>query len=520
MNISFYKHFSTYLVSAATLFVGTTFIPSAQATTLTGFSTSGSQMGGMKITANFFNGTSQSLTWGLLEGGSWGVSNSDWSLTQNGNTYGGLIFEPVNPWYFEYKGSSSVAALFIDTIDGNTVFDTIKGTTSNQHTPNSAEGWPFQLVSGTSPDRYGYSVPIDISKGDLFGRLSLFWDSGFSGKMSFLADTDSGEDNDDGRVKARDTVIPALPPPPNVKPTVGISILAIDEGTKASASLSATDPNAGAIEFFLDDVSVGTDATTSGTRTFTKDLGLFTDNGTKTYTAKAKDAQGNVSDVVSANLIVNNVAPKLTQFDLSAYTINEGDPLSASFTSTDPGADSIKFFLNGIEVGTDLATSGDRTLNYDLGTFVDEGVGTYTYKAISQDKDSAFSNEIEQILTVLNVAPTIVSLTSDLEIYQEEFFMFDALATDPGVNDILTYMWDLDGDGEYNDFLGNSGNWSFADVGIQTVGLKVTDGDGGEAFSSFNVTVNQVPEPSSMLGILALGAGGFLMKRKKNPSSN
>ncbi|MGB3693145.1 MAG: PKD domain-containing protein [Spirulinaceae cyanobacterium] len=511
MNISFYKHFSTYLVSAATLFVGTTFIPSAQATTLTGFSTSGNQMGGMKVTVNFFNGTSQTSTWQPLGGELGGASGSGWSLNQSGNTYGSFN----NPWNFSYTGGSSVAALFIDAVDGNTVFDIVSSNTSSQNTPNSAEGWPFQTSYGTAPSRYGYSVPIDISKGDLFGRLSLFWDSGFSGSMGFLADTDSGKADDP--VTARDP-IPALPPPPNVAPTAGISIPRINEGQNATAYLSATDPNTDSINFYLNGNYVGTDATTSGTRTLNTNLGFFADNGTVGYTNQVQDSQGAWSAVVAANLIVDNVAPVLTQFDLSAYTINEGESVSAFLSSTDPGADSINFFLNSGYIGTDLNTSGTRSFNHDLGTFADEGIFTYTAK--SQDKDGDFSEEIIRNLKVLNVAPTIVSLTSDLEIYQEEFFMFDAVATDPGVNDILTYMWDLDGDGEYNDFLGNSGNWSFTDVGIQTVGLKVTDGDGGEAFSSFNVTVNQVPEPSSILGILALGAGGFLMKRKKNQSSH
>ena len=539
MKTFFYQRLSTCLFSAATLFLGTTFLQSAQATTLTGFSTSGNQMGGMRITVNFFDGTSDTRIWQPIGGAAGGAFGPAWSLTQSGNTYGSF----GNPWNFSYVGGSSVAALIIDAFTGNTVFDRFQGT---EITRGSADGWDFQTSSGIGPNRSIYSVPIDISQGDLFGRLSLFWDGGFRGNMGFLTDTDSGLTSDP--VTPRNPV-PALPPPPNVAPTAGIFIPRIQEGQNAIAYLSGTDPNTGHIDFFLNDVYVGTDLTTTGTRSLNPSLGFFADNGTFLHTHKVKDDQGVYSTPVTANLIVDNVAPTLTQFDLSAYTINEGESVSAFLSSEDPGADYIDFFLNDIDfplsdgyIGTNLNTFGERTLSHNLGTFFDEG--EFSYKAISKDKDAAYSNEIVRNLTVLNVAPTIVSLTSDLEVDQEETFMFDALATDPGINDILTYMWDLDGDGNYNDFVGTSGNWSFADAGIQTIGLKVTDGDGGEAFSSFNVTVNpepepepsptpepepsptpepepepspkQVPEPSSIIGLLTLSIGGFLLKRKKD----
>ena len=493
------------ICTAATTVFATT--RSAQATTLTSFSTSGGNMGGMQITVNFFNGTSQTSTWlptGGLGGGAFG---SGWALTQSGNTFGAFD----NRWNFTYNGPSSVSALVIDTIPGNTVFDIFR---NGIVTPGSAEGWDFEVRSGLGPNRWGYSVPIDISRGDLFGRLSLFWDGGFRGGMQFLADTDSGTTFDP--VRPRDPV-PPPPPPPNVAPAVGISIPRIQEGQSAQAQLFATDPGPDGINFFLNGGFVGSDGRTSGTRSLTTNLGFFADNGVRTYTAQAQDTRGAVSNPAQGTLIVENVAPTLTNFDLSNTVIDEGQAASAFLQATDPGADSINFFINGGSIGADGRTSGVRSTGHSLGTFEDDG--TFTFRGQAQDKDGAFSNVIDRTLTVRNVAPTITSLTEDFKIPQGDLFDFGASAFDPGILDILTFDWDFNGDGLFDDFQGASGSWAFTDVsGFQQVSLRVSDGDGGFDFGSFEVYVQQ-PEPSTLLSFLFLGVGGILGLRMKDRKS-
>ncbi|HEX6983924.1 MAG TPA: PKD domain-containing protein, partial [Planctomycetaceae bacterium] len=94
---------------------------------------------------------------------------------------------------------------------------------------------------------------------------------------------------------------------------------------------------------------------------------------------------------------------------------------------------------------------------------------------------------------VLNAAPVVTSLTDDLEIDAGESFAFSATAHDPGAFDVLTFDWDLDGDGLYDDFAGRSGVWSFSAAGLFTVRLRVADGDGGFAFDSFDVLSHGPP---------------------------
>jgi len=120
-------------------------------------------------------------------------------------------------------------------------------------------------------------------------------------------------------------------------------------------------------------------------------------------------------------------------------------------------------------------------------------VGWYTFTGLAQDKDGDYSNPLTRFIRVLNVAPALTSVTQDLTIKIGELFDFVAAATDPGINDVLTYDWDFNMDGVFDDFTGASGQWSFTDSGSYQVGVRVSDGNGGYDYSYFNAEI----EPDS-----------------------
>ncbi|HAA30369.1 MAG TPA: hypothetical protein DCE56_25125 [Cyanobacteria bacterium UBA8553] len=590
---SLFKNPSVRLVGAMCILLGTTWAPS-QATTLTGFSTYGNMMSGMRVTANFLNGSSESVLWNSTGNGAGGVFGTGWSLTQSGNSYD-------SPWTFN-SSSQVITSLVIAAIPGNTVFDTYPYLFGPIQTNGSAEGLEFQSLVGQGPNIYNYSDPIDISAGDLFGTLSLYWNAGFTGTLQFLADTDSGSRNDPvaprqpevtnapptvyfsaptiDEGQSASTTVAATDPSNdaiafllnngylgtdlsgtgirsvatnlgffadngqytytaqardedgnysnpvistltvlNVAPIVAsLNIPAIDEGQSASASMSATDPGADSISFWLNGNNIGTDASTSGTRATTTNLGYFADNGYIPYTGYALDKDNSWSAPAYSGLTVLNVAPSLTRFRPSDRVIDEGQSVSARLFATDPGADGQTFFVNGINVGTNLRTSGTRWQKTNLGTFYDEGLFTFTGQA--EDKDKDVSNTLTRKVRVLNVAPTVTDLTNNLIVNTNDLFDFSAAATDPGIYDLLTYDWDFNGDGIFDDFTGTSGQWSYADAGTYDVMLRVSDGDGGVAYRSFKVetvTAQGVPEPSSVLGVLVFSAfgAGAAWKRKQ-----
>lgn len=249
-------------------------------------------------------------------------------------------------------------------------------------------------------------------------------------------------------------------------------------------------------------------------------------------------AWGAIDDYNDHNFLVRgaisatqpSVPPTLTGVLLNGknadLTIFEGQSVSATLKATDPNPQAITFLVDGKPVGKDSRTSGTRQISANLGLFPDEGNFSYTVQA--QDTSGLYSNTITRTLNVLNVDPIITSLTQDLmDIRTSTLFDFAATATDAGINDILTYDWDFNGDGLFDDFTGLGGQWSFLNPGLHTVGLRVSDGDGGFAYGSFKVNAiseaisipepKPVPEPSSTLGLLAFGAfsAGTLLKRKQ-----
>jgi len=295
----------------------------------------------------------------------------------------------------------------------------------------------------------------------------------------------------------------------------------IFEGQSVSATLSASDRDGDNLDFYVNNnkVSTRTPSASSGSASTTVPLGLFRDDGSYTQRAQVKDEDGRRSQTITRTVNVQNVAPTLN-FNLSNPIINEGDSAFAQLFATDPGADAISFFLNDENIGTDTRTSGNRFVSTNLGIFADDGIFTYTGKA--EDDDGGISNILARTLTVNNLDPTITSLTENLTIGTNTTFDFAATATDPGINDILTFDWDLDGDGLFNDFTGSSGEWSFSNSGLYAMNVRVSDGDGGFAYGSFEVEAvttadESVPEPGSVFGLLTLGAlgvGSRLRKRK------
>lgn len=111
--------------------------------------------------------------------------------------------------------------------------------------------------------------------------------------------------------------------------------------------------------------------------------------------------------------------------------------------------------------------------------------------------------------------PLITSLTSDLTVRKNTLFDFAATAKDGDVGDVLTFNWDFNNDGLYDDFTGSSGQWSFSSPGDYTVSLQVVDRYGLSDQGSFRVTA--VPEPTSLLSLFVVGSLGVgsMLKRKQ-----
>lgn len=152
---------------------------------LTGFSTTGAMMDGMSVTAIFSNQFSQTLSWADTGASSGGVFGTGWSLTQTGDTFGGL-------WSFAFSDSLVLNRLILNGAPGLTVFDRSFGGAG---TPGSASGIDFGF-SGSDPTAtatYSEIVALsgDAAVGDLWHTLTVDFTDGIRTSFDFIQDTDN-----------------------------------------------------------------------------------------------------------------------------------------------------------------------------------------------------------------------------------------------------------------------------------------------------------------------------------------
>jgi hypothetical protein len=164
-------------------------------------------------------------------------------------------------------------------------------------------------------------------------------------------------------------------------------------------------------------------------------------------------------------------------------TRNEGQEVKLTLSASDPNPlDPLTFELNGDPVGY---ATGSGTLEHWV---LLEDEGTYEFEAwVLDDEDSTYAGSVTVV--VANVAPQIVDLTEDLSVEEDIAFDFAVVADDPGILDVLTYAWDFDDDGVFDDFAGAVGQWTFAEPGVYPVHVRVSDDDGGVTPGSLTVTV-------------------------------
>jgi PKD repeat protein len=262
-------------------------------------------------------------------------------------------------------------------------------------------------------------------------------------------------------------------------PTLTLSgPLSVPEGADYTLSLSASGPGAETINEWTIDWGDGTIQPVSGnpssiTHTYADGPNSYTISATATTVLYTYDADNTLM------VMVTNVAPTVDAgIDQNA---DEGTPVNFQGGIFDPGFDDIHM----IEWDFGDGTTASGTLT-PIHTYADNGI--YTVTLTVTDNGGAVGSDTLAV-TINNVAP-LVDAGDDLSGFEGDTFDFSGSAIDPGAADTLTIMWDF-GDGT-----GDSGtlipSHVYADDGIYTVTLTVTDDDGASSSDALTVTVNNV----------------------------
>ncbi|MBL3535639.1 MAG: PKD domain-containing protein, partial [gamma proteobacterium endosymbiont of Lamellibrachia anaximandri] len=292
----------------------------------------------------------------------------------------------------------------------------------------------------------------------------------------------------DGLLTATDTATVTVK---NVAPTANAGPdPTINEGDTANFSGSFSDPGSvdtHTIEWNFGDGSATVSGSLTPSHTYAED-GVYT----VTLTITDKDGGAN-TDILTVT--VNNAAPIVEAGPNQGGT--PGDPIAlVPATFTDAGVEdthtaTIDWGDGATDAGTVTQGAGSGSV---AGSHAYAADGNYTVTVMVTDDDGLFGSDSFQVsLTTANVGPT-AEADGPYTIYEGEGITLDGSGSNDPDNgpSPLSYAWDLDNDGQYDDASGaqvtlpvQPDNASFI------VGLEVSDGL-LTATDTATVTVNNV----------------------------
>lgn len=129
----------------------------------------------------------------------------------------------------------------------------------------------------------------------------------------------------------------------------------------------------------------------------------------------------------------------------------------------------------------------------------DDGTAQYCYTSLLPGSDILTAqmgalqatSQIVWAEVILN-QPPVADAGSDQNVDEGTTVMFDGSASSDPDADLLTYDWDLDDDGSFDDATGVTASMLFADNGVYSVRLRVTDAGGLSSVDTVALTVKNV----------------------------
>ncbi|MCP4251980.1 MAG: hypothetical protein GY775_01000, partial [Candidatus Scalindua sp.] len=242
--------------------------------------------------------------------------------------------------------------------------------------------------------------------------------------------------------------------PPVLDPIANITV---SEGETVVITPTATDPDEDILSYSYSGWMLSDTYTTS-----------YNDAGEYTVTVTVTDGTSTDSQDVTVTVEFLNIGLELDH--ISNITVNEGEVVSFSPTSTAGDGNVLTYIYSGWMLSNTYST------NY-------RDAGIHTVRVIVTDGLMVDSQDVTVTVLDLNVAP-VLNTIADMTVNEGEIIAFSPTATDAG-GDTLTYIYT--GWMTSNTFTTSSG-----DIGTHTVTVTVSDGTLTDT-QDVTVTVNVAP---------------------------
>ncbi|WP_373540280.1 PKD domain-containing protein [Chamaesiphon sp.] len=204
--------------------------------------------------------------------------------------------------------------------------------------------------------------------------------------------------------------------------------------------------------------------------------------GTDSFTYLGFGTDGQISNLATVNLTINNLPPTIETV-LIPNQINEGQTIQLKATATDGGSS------DNITYTWDLGDNSQPVIGQNIThQFIDNG--TYNVNLTVTDQDGGTTQQSTQIV-VDNVAPTATITTPNTTLNQGESLNLGVTYSDAGIKDTHTITWNF-GDGSNPVSNVNNPSHQFTKAGTHNVTVTVTDNDGASTTNTIQVTVTNI----------------------------
>jgi large repetitive protein len=290
-------------------------------------------------------------------------------------------------------------------------------------------------------------------------------------------------DADGETADAQDTVTVNTPPTASVSCTP--ENVRLNEATTCNAS--ASDPDGGPISYAWDVDGDGFDDGSDAMEQFS-----FASPGTRTIRLRVTDELGGTASAEDTVTVAGNSAPTAV-VDCSPNQINQGDPVSCTGAgSSDPDGENLRY-----EWSVDGGAFSEGGPTFSPPNLAPGPPHTITLRVT----DNAGATDTASDQVSVNAPP--VARVSFADATPEpgqnpqvplvgHQVNFSAQGSDDPNGTITAYAWDVDGDG-FDDGSGVNAQFPFADAGLKTVAVRVTDNSGATDVETVTFRVNTPP---------------------------